>query len=138
MSEFGDAACWLHLVCERCGVVLDGTASHRPGCEREQAVRELDVPSLPRGEKHPAIFRLLDELAIGETLRISNDHDPVPLRAALERSGPGAFAWEYIERGPERWRVDIRKVGAGAAPRLGLEQGPVVIGTKEARRDAPG
>ncbi len=90
-------------------------------------VRELNVPSLPRREKHPTIFRMLDELEVGDVLRIVNDHDPVPLRHALDRSAPGAFAFEYIEAGPELWRIDIRKIGAGAAPRLGIESGPVVL-----------
>lgn len=126
-ESFGDAACWLHLVCEDCGAVVAGADGHRPGCAAAPLVRELDVPSIPRGEKHPVIFRLLDELAIGETLRLRNDHDPLPLRVALEKSGPGAFAWEYLERGPDTWRVDIRKVGAGSVPRLGIERGPIVL-----------
>ena len=46
MSEpIGDAACWLHQVCEICGAVISGTEGHRPGCERELAVQELDVSS---------------------------------------------------------------------------------------------
>jgi uncharacterized protein (DUF2249 family) len=126
----GDAACWLHQVCESCGALIEGSGSHRPGCAAVTGVRELDVCSLPRAQKHPTIFRLLEELSLGETLRISNDHDPQPLRLALERSGPGAFAWEYLERGPDRWRVDIRKIGSGGVPRLGIETGPVVIGNE--------
>ena len=89
-------------------------------------IRELDVPSLPRGEKHPAIFRLLEQLEVGDVLRITNDHDPLPLRLALERASPGAFAFEYLERGPVAWRVDIRKVGAGRA-RLGIDAGPTIL-----------
>lgn len=93
-------------------------------------IRELDVPALPRREKHPTIFRLLEELAVGDVLRISNDHDPVPLRHALEKAGPGAFAFEYRENGPERWIVDIRKVGEGAVPRVGIEFGPTILPAK--------
>jgi len=40
----GDAACWLHEVCEICGAVISGADSHRPGCERAPAMREGDVP----------------------------------------------------------------------------------------------
>lgn len=90
-------------------------------------VREIDVPSLPRGEKHPTIFRLLEQLAIGDVLRITNDHDPLPLRRALERAAPGAFTFEYLERGPVVWKVEIRKVGAGSVPQLGIEVGPTIL-----------
>jgi hypothetical protein len=41
---------------------------HRPGCGAGSVVCELDVASLPRREKHPTIFRLLERLEIGETL----------------------------------------------------------------------
>ena len=93
-------------------------------------MREIDVPSLPRREKHPTIFRALDDLAVGDVLRITNDHDPLPLRHALERSAPGAFAFEYVDAGPDVWRVDIRKIGAGALPRTGIESGPIILSDK--------
>jgi hypothetical protein len=28
----GDAACWLHLVCEECGAVVTARDGHRAGC----------------------------------------------------------------------------------------------------------
>jgi len=28
----GDAACWVHLLCEDCGVVVTANDGHRPGC----------------------------------------------------------------------------------------------------------
>ena len=32
--EGGDPVCWLHLVCESCGALLEReTDPHRPGCE---------------------------------------------------------------------------------------------------------
>jgi len=43
-DSFGDAACWLHEVCESCGAVISGADSHRLGCERAPAMREVDVP----------------------------------------------------------------------------------------------
>jgi hypothetical protein len=29
----GDSACWLHLVCESCGAIVDEHNGHRPGCD---------------------------------------------------------------------------------------------------------
>jgi uncharacterized protein (DUF2249 family) len=43
-------------------------------------------------------------------LQITNDHDPRPLRFELEADFPGAYKWDYLEQGPEIWRVAIRKV----------------------------
>jgi hypothetical protein len=28
----GDAVCWLHLLCESCGALIENADSHRPGC----------------------------------------------------------------------------------------------------------
>jgi uncharacterized protein (DUF2249 family) len=70
---------------------------------------ELDVrPILPR-EKHPRIFALLADLCPGDSLRITNDHDPVPLRYQLDAERPGEFAWAYCDSGPEVWVVDITR-----------------------------
>ena len=32
-------------------------------------------------------------------------HDPLPLLGQVEQRYAGAFAVEYVERGPEAWRV---------------------------------
>jgi uncharacterized protein (DUF2249 family) len=67
----------------------------------------LDVrPMVPR-ERHETIFRRIDELATGETLRLVNDHDPAPLRYQLDATRPAQFRWSYVEQGPEEWKVDI-------------------------------
>lgn len=73
-------------------------------------VTELDVRIIPPREKHPAIHARLNELAVGDTLTLVNDHDPRPLRFELDAECPDEFAWEYLERGPETWRVEIRRL----------------------------
>lgn len=70
---------------------------------------ELDVRVIPPPRKHPTIHEKLAELGPGEALRITNDHDPRPLRFELEHDYPNGFAWNYLESGPETWRVDIIK-----------------------------
>ncbi len=74
------------------------------------AITELDVRVIPPREKHPTIHARLSELGAGDTLAIVNDHDPRPLRFELEADYPGVFGWEYLERGPETWRVEIRRL----------------------------
>jgi peroxiredoxin-like protein len=70
----------------------------------------LDVRSLPPPRRHQTIFALLDRLPMGEALTLVNDHDPLPLRYQLEATrGHDAYGWEYLEAGPEVWRVRIRR-----------------------------
>lgn len=38
-----------------------------------------------------------------------NDHDPVPLYYQFACEHGGTFRWEYLEQGPETWRVRITK-----------------------------
>lgn len=70
---------------------------------------ELDVRTIPPREKHPRIFQILSALKSGESLRITNDHDPKPLRYQLDAEHPNEFAWKYCDSGPEVWVVDIKR-----------------------------
>nr|WP_275899646.1 DUF2249 domain-containing protein [Bacillus piscicola] len=69
----------------------------------------VDATKYPPKEKHPVIFKTFDGLASGQTMELTNDHDPRPLyyQFAIEREG--AFDWKYLEEGPETWRVAIAK-----------------------------
>lgn len=69
----------------------------------------LDVTVLPPREKHPRIFELFDALSAQESLLIYNDHDPKPLYYQMIAERGKTFNWEYIEKGPEVWRVEIIK-----------------------------
>ena len=75
-------------------------------------MQELDIRPIPPREKHPTIHATLRALAEGGTLRLINDHDPRPLRFELDADYPEIFGWEYVESGPEIWRIDISKRGA--------------------------
>lgn len=69
----------------------------------------LDVTALDPRDKHPAIFDRFDALADGETLTISNDHDPKPLYYQMLAERGKIFEWHYIEKGPLTWLVEIKK-----------------------------
>lgn len=72
---------------------------------------DLDVRALPHGQRHEIIFSKLDALGPGDALVIVNDHDPKPLRYQTEALWPDRFGWTYLQAGPERWRLAIRRVG---------------------------
>ncbi len=69
----------------------------------------LDATLLAPAEKHSAIFARIAELHEGESLILHNDHDPAPLRHQLGHTHPGVIGWEYLEKGPRRWRVKITR-----------------------------
>lgn len=69
----------------------------------------LIVSDLPPQLKHPTIFGRFDELAPGESLIIHNDHDPKPLYFQLINQKGNIFSWEYLEQGPQLFRIKITK-----------------------------
>jgi len=81
----------------------------------EELSEELDLREIPRPQRHPLIFAKFDALAPGASLRLLNDHDPVPLNRQFEMTRPGQALWEYIERGPSLFRIRIGKVASSSA-----------------------
>ncbi|MBL7760007.1 MAG: iron-sulfur cluster repair di-iron protein [Sediminibacterium sp.] len=69
----------------------------------------LNVTLLEPKQKHPTIFVRFDALNEGESLTIHNDHDPKPLYYQLLGERGNIFVWEYLEEGPEWWKVKISK-----------------------------
>lgn len=82
----------------------------------------FDVRPIPCRVKHAQIFQRWLDLPVGQFFILLNDHDPVPLRYQFEAQFPGAFSWDYVEQGPEDFRVKITKLrsldlaSAAAAP----------------------
>ena len=74
----------------------------------------LNVTLLEPRQKHPTIFARFDDLAGGGSLTIHNDHDPKPLYYQLLGERGDIFTWEYLEQGPESWKVKITKRVPGA------------------------
>ncbi|KYP81328.1 DUF2249 domain-containing protein [Ferroacidibacillus organovorans] len=72
----------------------------------------VNATEYPPHQKHKVIFETFDSLKPGEAMLLINDHDPQPLRYQFELERSGIFSWEYIERGPETFRIHIGRVGA--------------------------
>ncbi len=69
----------------------------------------LNVTLLEPRLKHPTIFARFDEMGEGESLTLHNDHDPKPLYYQLLGERGDIFTWEYLEQGPDWWKVKISK-----------------------------
>ena len=75
-------------------------------------MQTLDVRTIAPRERHPKIFNLFDDLKPGEAFELVNDHDPKPLFYQFSAERSGKFGWDYLEQGPEVWRVRIGKTQA--------------------------
>lgn len=76
----------------------------------------MDVRPIPCSIKHSLILKTWTELAVGDHFILLNDHDPVPLRYQFQAEFPGAFTWDYVEKGPEDFRVRITKTRPTISP----------------------
>ena len=82
--------------------------------------RILDVRAEPPSRRHTVIFEAFEALDAGVGFELVNDHDPKSLYYQFAAERPGAFTWDYLEEGPEVWRVRIgRPVAQPVAPAAG-------------------
>ena len=70
---------------------------------------QVDARRYEPKDKHPVIFNPFEALKSGEKMELINDHDPRPLHYQFMMEREGEFEWEYLEEGPEVWRVAITK-----------------------------
>lgn len=68
---------------------------------------QIDVRTIQPRDRHPLIFQTFDNLKQDESFELVNDHDPKPLYYQFTHEREGMFGWEYLEEGPETWRVRI-------------------------------
>ena len=76
---------------------------------KEAVMKELNVIEIVPRERHPLIFQTFDELRGGDAFVLVNDHDPKPLYYQFVHEREGLFAWEYLQQGPDLWKVKISK-----------------------------
>ena len=79
--------------------------------ERAQdgADRPLDVRDVIPRERHSLIFNTFADLKPGQPIILINDHDPRPLYYQFQAEHTGEFSWNYLEQGPDIWRVRIER-----------------------------
>jgi uncharacterized protein (DUF2249 family) len=70
----------------------------------------LDIRSVQPKRRMDTLLGAYRELARGAALDITFDHDPECMYYTLQATEPaGSFAFRYLERGPEVWRVEVVK-----------------------------
>jgi uncharacterized protein (DUF2249 family) len=87
---------------------------HACGCHDDADVSpELDARTIPHAIRHATIFGALDAVEPEAGLILVAPHDPLPLLHQVTQRSPGAFDVEYLERGPEAWRLLFTRTSAG-------------------------
>jgi uncharacterized protein (DUF2249 family) len=96
----------------------ENTAVRGQQTEKENAMSAtdqlLDVRAEAPARRHDLIFETYSALSPGTAFVLVNDHDPKPLYYQFAAEHEGEFSWDYLEQGPETWRVRIGRPHAGA------------------------
>lgn len=84
----------------------DDQGGHACGChEADVDAPELDARAVPHAIRHATVFGALDAVVPGSSMVLVAPHDPLPLLAQIAERHPGRFGVDYLERGPEAWRL---------------------------------
>lgn len=75
--------------------------------EQDPPMQELDVRNDPPARRHDVILEAWHELPAGDGFVLVNDHDPKPLYYQFAAEFTDQFSWDYLESGPEVWKVRI-------------------------------
>ena len=88
------------------------SAGHTCTCGgHDAALPELDARAIPHAIRHASIFGALDSLATGGGLILIAPHDPLPLLDQAKARYGDSMSVEYLQRGPDAWKLQFVKVG---------------------------
>lgn len=82
------------------------------GDEGFAVVNEMDFRPYPPAQRHDMFYRAFADIQPGEAFEFVNDHDPKPLYYQMEAESKDSFRWEYLQKGPEDWKVRVVKLAA--------------------------
>ncbi|NLV88486.1 MAG: DUF2249 domain-containing protein [Tissierellia bacterium] len=70
---------------------------------------QIDTSGYEMQDRTNVVLRSFDQLPVGEKMILINDTDPSHLFNELNEKRFGKFEWEYIEEGPDVWKVSLAK-----------------------------
>lgn len=88
-------------------VAISSEAAKQPIAEEIVA---LDLRSIERPQRHALVFEAVDRLPLGGSLVLTNDHDPLHLQKQMDQLYPGEISWEYLENGPQDFRLRLTRI----------------------------
>ena len=78
---------------------------------------QLDVRPVEPKHRYDTIMGAYESLTVGGAMELILDHDPECMYyTLLATRGDDAFSFEYLEKGPERWRVIVGRRSAAPEP----------------------
>jgi hybrid cluster-associated redox disulfide protein len=98
-----------HAASARLESCVDDAAPAARDRNKDEHMTTLDVREIAPRQRHALIFETFGLLQPGEAFILVNDHDPKPLYYQFNAEQAGQFTWEYLEQGPETWRVRVGK-----------------------------
>lgn len=73
-------------------------------------VNEFDVRPYSPTVRHEMFYQAFADIKPGEAFEFVNDHDPKPLYYQMKAESKDPFTWEYLQEGPDDWKVRVVKV----------------------------
>lgn len=87
-----------------------GDVGHVCGCNDDEGGHpELDARVIPHAIRHATVFGALSAVDVGGALILIAPHDPLPLLAQAADLFPDMFSVEYLQRGPDAWRLQFTR-----------------------------
>jgi uncharacterized protein (DUF2249 family) len=71
---------------------------------------KIDLRDIPQRDRPALVLNTYRLLQPGQTMELVNEQDPKPLYDQLQERDPGGFGWDYLESGPDAWRVRVMRI----------------------------
>jgi uncharacterized protein (DUF2249 family) len=68
---------------------------------------ELDVRTVPHAIRHATVFGALEAVPAHGGMILVAPHDPLPLLRQIAERYQGSITPDYLERGPQAWRIAL-------------------------------
>ena len=89
------------------------TQTHHCTCaEGDTNTPELDARAIPHAIRHAAILGALQALGHNESMILVAPHNPLPLLDQIDSMWPDVFSLEYVQEGPDAWKIRFTRVAA--------------------------
>lgn len=79
------------------------------GCSDEAGAPELDVRAIPHAIRHATVFGALSAIKPGGAMILVAPHNPLPLLAQIAEREGGTISVDYLDEGPEAWRLKLTR-----------------------------
>ncbi len=112
IRKFEGKHTWVYKKKEKNEFVIHLTKNVKSGLGDDgfSVVNEFDLRPYPPTERHEMFYKAFADIKVGEAFEFINDHDPKPLYYQMEAESEEPFRWEYLEEGPQEWKVRVVKV----------------------------